>query len=287
MAMTRLNLMVKQLQGSSDGAPGIPIYSRQRIALFLAKGQQTYLVGPAATDARCATSYGITTLSADEAASQTTLSITSNTDTTTFPGTTITMANSDIIGIELNDGTIQWTTISGTPGATATVGNALTGAAAAGNKVYWFTARAQRFPVLEAAVLRDENRNDLELGVYKQVEQYELGVVDKYADGDPTCILVEPLTTSTRVTLDSQPTDVTKYIILTALYPAEDYDATTNDIAYPQEALLFLSWSLARICAPAKGVPWTAQMQDIYTTARSVYMNLNPENSVLYFQSAT
>jgi hypothetical protein len=83
-----LNLLVKQWQGRSDFAPGLKVWSRQRITLFLAKGQQRYVIGPASTDARCSAQYGRTTISATEASGQTVLSITSNTDTTTYPGTT-------------------------------------------------------------------------------------------------------------------------------------------------------------------------------------------------------
>jgi hypothetical protein len=284
LARRRLNLIVKQWQGTADLSPGMKINSRQRVTLFLAKGQQTYLVGPATTDARATTQYGRTTISAAEAIGQTTLSITSNTDALTYPGTTVTMTASDIIGIEQNDGTIHWSTISGTPASTATIADALTVAAAAGNYVWWFTSRAQRFPVIEAAVLRDANRTDTPLTIYKEVEEYELGVTDKYADGTPTAILVEPLRLNTRITLNSQPTDVTDQIVMTVLYPSEDYDATTDDIALPQEGFAALSWELALRCAPAKQVPWTREMEKNYTQAVSVYRNLNPETSVLYFQ---
>lgn len=283
MALARLSMIAKQYQGRSDGAPGLKVHTRQRITLMLAKGQQSYLIGPAATDARASTAIGRTTISADEAAGQTVLSITSNTDAVTYPGSTITMTSGDFIGIELNDGTIQWTTISGSPAATATVSVALTAAASAGNYVWWFTARAQRFPEIESAVLRTESLTDSPLGVYTDARQYDQGVSNKYADGDPTMILVEPLRTQTRVTLDAQPTDVTKQIVLTVLYPAEDYDATTDDIAYPQEALRFLSWELAFALSTSVG-RWTPQMEKNRMEAKAMYFNLNPENSVLYFQ---
>src|SRR5258706_5386548 len=148
-ALSRLNMLVKQWQGNSDLAPGLKVWTRQRVTLFLAVGQQSYLVGPAATDARASTQVGRTTISADEAAAQTVLSITSNTDITSYPGTTLTMTSGDLIAIELNDHTLQWTTISGTPAMTVTVNNALTAAASAGRFVWWFTSRAQRFPLLE------------------------------------------------------------------------------------------------------------------------------------------
>ena len=283
LCLKRLNFIVKQMQGRSDQAPGLKLWSRQRLTLFLAKGQQTYTVGPAATDSRATAQYGRTTLSSAAIATATTLSITSNTDTTTYPGTTITMTASDIIGIVLNDGTIQWTTISGTPATTATIANALTGAAAAGNYVYWFTSRAQRFPVLEFAYLRDKNLTDIPLTVFTDVVGYE-SIPDKHSTGDPTAILVEPQRMNTRITLDSQPTDVTRQIGLTVLYPAEDYDSTTNDIALPQEWFSALEWELAFRIAPAFGAKWTDAMQANYKQAMEISRNLNDENSSAFFQ---
>ena len=279
--LVSLNFLAKQLQGNSDLAPGLKIWTRQRVHLFLAKGQQTYLIGPAATDARATAQYGRTTLSADEASSQTTLSITSNTDTTTFPGTTVTMTASDFIGIELDDGTIHWSTISGTPSTTADISVGLTGPASAGNYVWWFTSRAQRLPLIEAAVIRDENFNDLKLDVLT-AEEYDLDVVDKYADGRPSAIVIEPLRITTRVILSSQPTDVTDTIVLTALYPAEDYDATTDDIAFPQEYFDFLSWQLAfRLSTPYK---WTQTMEMNRKETMAWAKSLNPEKSTAYYQ---
>jgi len=287
LCLRRLNVIAKQYQGTSDGSPGIKVHTRQRITLMLAKGQQSYLVGPAATDARASTLLGRTTLSAAEAIGQTVLSITSNTDTTTYPGTTLTMASADIIGITVNDGTIQWTTISGTPGATATVVDALLVAAAAGNYVYWFTSRAQRFPVIEAAVLRESAYTTTPLDIYTVVQEYALGVSNKYAPGTPTAMLVEPLRLNTRITLDSQPTNLAQQIVLTVLYPSEDYDASTDDVAFPQEALRFLAWELSFEIAPAFGAEWTPNREQARKEARSAWANLNPENSVLFFESHT
>lgn len=286
MALARLNMIVKQYQGTSDGAPGVKVHTRQRIAMMLAKGQQTYTIGPAATDSRATALLGRTTIGALEAIGQTTLSITAVTDTTSYPGTTITMTASDFIGIQQNDGTIFWDTISSTgagPTVVLTGGGGLAVAAAAGNYVWWFTSRAQRFPVIESARLRNSSFNDSPIDIYTDPRQYDQGVVDKYADGTPTQILVEPLRLNNRITLNCQPDDVTKQLMLTVLYPSEDYDATSNDIAFPQEALRFLSWELAFALSPSVG-RWTAQMQQNRVEAKAMYFNLNPENSVAYFQ---
>ncbi len=283
--LRRLNYIVKQWQGDADMSQGMKVWTRQRITLFLAKGQQKYLVGPAATDARATTAYGRTTISTAEAVGQTAISITATTDTTTDPGTTVTMTASDIIGIEQNDGTMHWSTIVSTGGGPiVTINDATSAAAAAGNYVYWFTSRAQRFPVIDSAVLRDENRNDTLLRVFREASEYDVGIVDKYADGDPTCILVEPLRIATRITLDSQPTGVDKQIVLSVLYPAEDYDAAANDIAYPQEYFAALEWELAKRCAPMYGRPWTQDMNDNWKAATGIARNLNPQVSNACFE---
>ena len=285
LILARLNLVAKSLSGNIDLSAGLPVMTRQRVTLFMAEGQQTYLVGPASTDARASTAYGRTTIDAAEAIGQTVISVAATTDTATNPGTTVTMTASDIIGVEQDDGTIFWSTISSVAaGDTVTIGTGLDVAAAVGNYVWWFTSRAQRFVEVEAAVLRDENRNDTRLEVYRTVQEYDEGVVDKYADGDPTAILVEPLRIATRVTLNSQPTDVTKQIVLTVFYPQEDYDAAANDIAFPQEYLDYLTWQVALRCVPAFGAEWTPAMQANLTQAMTFAKNLNPEVSNAYFQ---
>lgn len=283
MGLSRLNMIAKQWQGNSDMAPGLKVHTRQRINLFLAKGQQTYLVGPAATDARSTTLYGRTTV-ATAYVSGTSLSVAAVSDTTTFPGTTVSMTTADFIGVQLNDGTIGWTTLNGTPGSSpATLQAGLASAAASGNYVWWFTSRAQKFPALEGAVLRDKNYKDVELGIFRQVQEYDQGVPDKYVDGRPSSILVEPLRTQTRIILDSQPTDVTDTIILTALYPAEDYDATSDDIAFPVEWIRPLVAELRFALSHNIG-RYTDAMEKDRQQALQWARSVNPEMSSLFFQ---
>jgi len=283
MALQRLNMIVKQLQGDTDFAPGVKVWTRQRLTLFLEIGRQSYLVGPAATDARCGANVGRTTISANEAAGQTVISITSNIDNETHQGSTVTMTNGDIVGISLDNGTIDWTTISGTPSSSSmTISVALTNASAAGKYIWWFSGRAQRFPLIEYAVLRNSSRSDTPLDIYTQVQQYE-AQASKFGDGDPTCILVEPLRLNTRITLNFQPDDISKQIYMTVLYPAEDYDATSDDIAFPQEYFRLLSWELALALSPSVG-RWTQQMQTNLNDARMRAKSLNPEKSIMYFQ---
>lgn len=280
--LQRLNFIAKQWSGNADMEQGLKFHTRQRLTLFLAKGQQTYSISPSGDN--CTAQYGRTTISATEAAGQTVLSITSNTDTTTYPGTTVTMTNSDKVGIQLDDGTIQWTTISGTPSTTMTVGAALTGQASAGNYVWWYTNKAQRFPLLEYAVLRNSSYQDTSLEIFREVSEYEQ-LPDKGADGDPISLLCEPLRTSTRITLDMQPTDVTKVINMTVQYPAEDYDdaAGADDIAFPQEWFAALEWELTLRCCAIFERKWTPVMQQNYQQATAIARQLNPAECTAYF----
>ena len=283
--LRRLNFIAKQWQGKADMAQGLKVHTRQRVTVFLAKNQNQYLVGPAATDNHATTQYGRTTLSAAEAAGQTTLSITATTDTTTYPGTTVTMTASDKIGIVQTDGTLFWTTISSTgAGPTVVVGDALSVGAASGAYVYWYTSKAQRFPHCETAVLRNSDIVDVELPRYIDVQQYEQGISNKTQTGDPINLLIEPIRLSTRVTTDFYPQDVTKQLRLTVLYPAEDYDAVADDIAFPQEWFAALEWELALRIAPTFGADWTQSMQQNYTQATAIARELNPENSSAFFQ---
>lgn len=284
LGLSRLNMIAKQEQGSIN-APGLRIWTRQRITMLMAAGQQTYTIGPAATDSRASLQMGRTTVSTAYV-SGTSLAVMAVTDTTSYPGTTISMTSADFIGVELDNGTIAYTTLNGTPGSSpVTLTAGFSSAAAAGRRVWWFTARAQRFPAIEAAVLRDANMKDVQLGIFRTVEQYDAWVADKYADSDPTTILVEPLRLNTRITLDAQPvaTTIQKMLVLTVLYPAEDYDATTNDIAFPQEYFLFLKWRLMRELSHL-GKPWTAEMIASYNETMSFAKQLNPEVSNAYFQ---
>lgn len=281
----KLNYLVKQWQGKADYAPGLKVWSRQRLTLFLAKGQQRYTIGPAATDARATAQYGRTTIRAAEALGQTVLDVTARTDTTTYPGTTVTMTDSDIIGIELDDGTIHWSTISSSSGSgpTVTIALALAAAAAAGNYVWWFTARAQKPIHVETAVLRDENYKDTPLDVYKEVERYEqLG--DKTADGDPGSILIENQRANLAVTCNVQPNDVTKVINLTVLYPSEDFDAATDVPSYPQEWYRALMLGLAIDLAPGCEKPVSQDLRANFLSALTMAQGVDPENATVYFE---
>lgn len=123
----RLNTWVKSLMAS-----GAKLWAMQLATLFLVPGQAQYTLGVDGT--HCTADYVRTTLTAAAAASATTVHIADSTG----------MNTGDNIGILLDSGTLFWTTISGAPGSTTTIANALSGAASSGAQVFTYTSKISR-----------------------------------------------------------------------------------------------------------------------------------------------
>lgn len=126
-----LNAMLGEWSGT-----GIHVWATSEAILFLQKDQRRYQIGLASTDHMTdAYDFASTTLTAAAASGATALTVTSITD----------IAASDYLGIELDSGAFQWTTVNGAPsGTTVTATVALTGAAASGNRVIAYTSKIIR-----------------------------------------------------------------------------------------------------------------------------------------------
>ena len=144
-----LNFMVKSWQ-----AQGLHLWTKTEGILFLDVGKTDYLLGPTGDEATKEDDFISTELSTAGAALDTTLSLDSTTG----------MAISDKIGILLDDGTRQWSTIKSvsvvTPGDVV-IDDALTGAAAVDNSVFTFTSLLDR-PIRLLQLRRDQIGTDSE-----------------------------------------------------------------------------------------------------------------------------
>ena len=87
------------------------------------------------------------------------------------------MTAADKVGIVQSDGTLLWTTINTASGTSLTTVGTLTASALAGAYVYWYTNKAQRFPVCEYANLRKK----VERGDFT-IEQARPELADELAD---------------------------------------------------------------------------------------------------------
>ena len=271
LARRKLNMIVKQWMGTTDYAPGLKLWSRKRGYLFLQKGQAVYSLGPSGDHAT--SSYVSTTISADEAAAQTVLSVTSTTG----------MSASDYIGIELDSGSIHWTTINGAPSGTVTITVALPSQASTGNRVYAYTSKVRKPLEILTAVLRDSNGVDSYFNPFLSVEEYE-SIPDKGSDGDPSAWYFEDGITNATVYCDREADDVTKVIRFVFLSPIEDFTTSTDTADYPQQWYRPLCAQLMLDSAPAfeKTVKpeWKMQRDESLMIAR----NTNPETSWAFFQ---
>ncbi len=111
-----LNMMLKGWQTEN-----IYLWLNKKVTLFLEDDKQSYSLGPSGDNFTATSDVVKTEMKAAGVATDATITVDSITG----------MTNGDYIGIELDDGTTQWTTINGVPaGYVVTLTTALTSAAA-------------------------------------------------------------------------------------------------------------------------------------------------------------
>jgi len=140
-----LNVLLKSWQGY-----GMPIWNMRFGYIYPIHDTNTISIGSTAGLGHASDELILTKLTADAATSATTITV-SITAAVDVVGTT---TNADFIGIELDDGTMHWTTISSGGGTTGlTIGTGLASAAATGNRVYAYTNKMNRLEAIENAWL--------------------------------------------------------------------------------------------------------------------------------------
>lgn len=204
--------------------------------------------------------YATTTISAAEASGQTQLSVTSTTG----------MAASDQIGIEMDDGTMHWTTISSVDSSVlVTVATATDDEAAQGNRVFFYTASADRIPtrplrVMDANILELTDNGSWEITIEERKDYFNLG--NRTSEGTPNRIFYDPILGSRT----ADPTSTTEWygeffiyprfeggdhiIEFTYQEPIQDVDSATDNLYVPQEFYLPVWLELASLIGPRYGI---------------------------------
>ena len=258
-----LNLLVKEWS-----ARGIDIWLRSEVTVFLQPQTQKYSLGTG----YATTSYVETTLSADEATSQTELSVTSETG----------ISVSDFIGIKLDDDSIHWSTVASL--ATLTIADALPSAASSGNKVYAFTTKAVRPQKILTAFRRDVNDLDTPVSIIGSQEYY--GLSDKTSEGEPTAVWYQPVmdTGSLYVWPVDGGSNCDK-LNLIAQNLADDFDTAADTPEFPIEWANALIWNLAAEIASEYGIPEREQgrLWQIAEHKLNIVLDYDQENSDVVF----
>lgn len=219
-----LNMIYKQWVSQVDFAPGLKMWTRRRAHLFLQKDQIAYSIGP--TGDECASeSYVSTVLTANASGGASTVTLNSVTG----------VSSAMRIGVLLDSGSMQWTTVSGSPsGSVVTLAAVLTGAASSGNAVYVYSSKPLRPFEIVSASLHDSEGNDTPMDPNLSVTEYEL-IPAKSSLGTPASIYFEAKKTNATAYIDCAPDDLTSVIRLVYLSYVEDTTSQTQDVDFPSE----------------------------------------------------
>lgn len=218
-----LNLMLKDWQ-----MDGIFLNLEQQAYIFLNPDQQSYQLGGSGAD-KAVTDYNYTYISSDEASGQTTLSVTSSSD----------MAVNDVIGIQLDDGTLHWSTITNVPtSTTVTINNALTDDASANNIVYTYDpANVIGRPIEVSDVQLHIFSSGNDLKVYPIAKRKYNNIPNKSATGQPFQYFIDKQNSYTKLHIYPTSSSVDRILQVTIKRVIEDLDSSVDSVDMPQEWL--------------------------------------------------
>ena len=229
-AVTSLQLILKQNQGD-----GLWLHTYKDCILFLEKDKTQYSLGPSGDNCAEADDVVATTLSEAHSTSATSIKLTSGTG----------MANSDKIGIELDDGTAHWTTISSGGGTTtAVVASGVASAASDGNTVYTYTSKIQRPLRIADTTLRDSNNIDTPVSIISLSEYRSLS--NKQADSERIVqVAYDPQLTDGILNVWPRTSNVVNRLAFSMKRPVMNIDGYGQHAEIPTEWLDWITWELA------------------------------------------
>ena len=274
LARRKLNLIFKQWVGQIDFAPGLKMWCRRRAYLFLQDAQIQYAMGPTG-DHIAEGSYVTTTLTANATLGAGTITVASITG----------LATTMFIGIKLDTGVIQWTTINGAPsGSTVTLTATLAAAASSGARVFAYTSKARRPFEIASASLRSTSGSDAPIDTTTLLEEYE-AISSKSSEGTPSAIYFEAQRTNAQLYLDCAPSDLTDVIRMVYLSYVEDSTAITDDIDFPAEWYRPLSAQLGMDLCPAFQRPVSQELKLMRDESLKVAQNAHPATTTASFET--
>lgn len=253
-----LNLLVKSLE-----ANGLQLWERRYGVIFPQKNQQFYMLGtpgPGGDHACLTTPLGTgfvrTTIATAAVSGATTIEVASITGAGTAAVTATSITDTYAIGIELDDGTMQWTTVSGAPsGTTVTLAAALTDDVAVGNVVNCYQTKLMRpLEVLDGFTRQKDTGSDP--GVYNDIphlilsrEQYNR-FGSKPSSGTSIQMYYDRQSNSGYLYIYPTTLDVSNEIFIEFTKPIDDFSSSADDYDLPQEWGEYLKFALAVRLAP-------------------------------------
>jgi hypothetical protein len=239
-AAEALNALLKHWQGN-----GVQIYKVVEAALFPQVDQVRYSIGATSTDHATETwvETALTAAAANGAATITVDSVTG-------------IATTYKIGVELDDGTMHWTTVNGAPaGQVVTLTAVLTDSAAIGNRVIAYQTNLVRpLKILSARSYNFDSAIDTPVEEMGRVEYAEMP--NKSSSGAINSFYYDRRENTTGyLYLWQAPQTVDNAVKMTVAKPIEDFNAAGDDADLPQEWIRAIIWGLADEIADDYDVP--------------------------------
>lgn len=284
-----LNMLVKQWE-----ANGLQLWERKYGVVFPQKAQPMFVLGspgPAGDHACLATPLGLggfvqTTLSTAAASGAGTITVTTLSSPFSAGVAVVTMATTYNIGIELDTGYIQWTTINGAPsGTTVTLTTPLTSAASSGNTVYCYQTKLVRPLRILDAWIRQVGGNDTPVNIIPR-EHYNRFGLKSSQGGNPTQLYYDPQSNAGHIYIYPEFIGADNTLYIEFQKPIDDFASSSDDFDLPQEWGNALKLNLALMIAPEYDVPDSKfkQIQYLADMAFSMVENYDQEDAPLYIQ---
>lgn len=251
-ALTTINMLLKHWE-----ANGLQLWETQYGVIFPVPNQAVFKLGspgPAGDNACISEPLGMgfvqTTLSADAALGASTIDVESISGVATTAIAATTMATGYFIGIQLDDGSMQWTTINGAPsGTTVTLTAALTDSASAGNYVYSYQTKMIRpLRILDGFLRQAAGGNDIPVMILSREEYNRFGM--KQSIGSPIQLYYDPQENTGYLYMYPVFPTCDQIMYIQFQSPIEDIGSTSEDFDLPQEWAQALTWQLAYLLAP-------------------------------------
>jgi hypothetical protein len=235
-ANKRLNMMIKAMQ-----AAGVGLWLNLIVTLPLKAGAQYYSLGPSGDN--CSAAMGETAIATAAIAGSTTIVV----------DDASAIVTGQYIGIQLDDGTMQWTTVNGAPvGSAVVLAAALTDSAAVGNVVFSYTSKISRPIGIVEARAQDVSGNDLSMTSVSWDEYTNLPL--KSSSGKVIQYCFKPDTINSKMYVWPVGDVISDRIVMTVRTPVQDFVNTDDTPDFPVEWADALHYMLAMRLVPAYDV---------------------------------
>lgn len=248
--LDELNIMLKAWQGQ-----GLHLWSKEEGVLFLDKGKTDYLLGATGDEATDLDDFVGTTTTAALVATDVIIPLVS----------TAGMTTGDKAGVQLDDGTRHWTTLTVDSSTQITLAAGVPSGSASGNTVFTFTSLIDR-PLRIIGARRKTFGVDSEIEVtpfsrfdyFNQPNKETQGTVVKY--------YYSPQLGNGRFYVWQTASSVNDFVRITYERPIEDIDDKTNTLDMPVEWTQAIIYNLAARLSDDYDAP-AAKVQSVLAKA--------------------